>query len=99
MLDRRSQFHLSRLAGNLSSGNPALQSMLRGAAGALRSRGASAAGATQRAYAMVQGVVIRQATMLAYIDCFWFLGVAILCMVPMVFLMKKSKPGGGIAVH
>ena len=37
--------------------------------------------------------------MLAYIDCFWFLGVAILAMVPMVFLMKKSKPGGGMAVH
>ena len=31
--------------------------------------------------------------MLAYIDCFWFLGVAILCMIPAVFLMKKSKPG------
>jgi hypothetical protein len=37
--------------------------------------------------------------MLSYIDCFWFLGVAILAMVKMVFLMKKSKPGGGIAVH
>ena len=37
--------------------------------------------------------------MLAYIDCFWFLGVSILAMIPMVFLMKKSKPGGGMAVH
>jgi hypothetical protein len=37
--------------------------------------------------------------MLAYIDCFAFLGFAILAMVPMVFLMKKSKPGGGMAVH
>jgi hypothetical protein len=32
-------------------------------------------------------------------DCFWFLGVAILVMVPMAFLVKKTKPGGGIAVH
>jgi hypothetical protein len=37
--------------------------------------------------------------MLAYIDCFWLLGVAIMAMIPMVFLMKKSRPGGGIAVH
>ena len=39
--------------------------------------GASAAGANQQAYALIQGTVQRQATMLAYIDCFWFLGVAI----------------------
>jgi MFS transporter, DHA2 family, multidrug resistance protein len=44
-------------------------------------------------------VVARQATMLAYIDCFWLLGVAILLMVPMVLLIKKSRPGGGMAVH
>ena len=37
--------------------------------------------------------------MLAYIDCFWLLGVAIMAMIPMVFLMKKSRPGGAIAVH
>ena len=37
--------------------------------------------------------------MLAYIDCFWFLGVAILAMIPMAFLIKKSRPGGGMAVH
>jgi hypothetical protein len=50
-------------------------------------------------YAIIQGAVARQATMLSYMDCFYFLGFAILAMVPMVFLMKKSKPGGGIAVH
>jgi hypothetical protein len=37
--------------------------------------------------------------MLSYIDCFWLLGVAILAMVPLVFLIKKSKPGGEMAVH
>ena len=37
--------------------------------------------------------------MLSYIDCFSFLAVAIAAMVPIVFLMKKSKPGGAIAVH
>jgi len=99
MLDRRTQVHLTDLASHLSPTNPALQSMLRGAANTMRTHGASASGATQQAYAMVQGLVGRQATMLAYIDCFWFLGVAILAMVPMVFLMKKSRPGGGIAVH
>jgi DHA2 family multidrug resistance protein len=99
MLDRRAQLHLSNLASHLSAGSAALTATIQGASRALIAHGASAAGANRQAYALVQGTVQRQATMLAYLDCFWFLGVAILAMVPMVFLMKKSKPGGGIAVH
>jgi DHA2 family multidrug resistance protein len=48
---------------------------------------------------MLQTNVIRQATMLAYVDCFWLLGVVIMCLVPVVFLMKKAKPGGPMAAH
>jgi len=98
MLDRRTQFHLTSLSSHLSPTNPALQAIIQGASSNLRAHGASPADANHQAYALVQGVVGRQATMLAYIDCFWFLGVAILLMVPMVFLMKKAKPGG-MAVH
>ncbi len=48
---------------------------------------------------MVANMLDRQATMLAYIDNFWLLGVSVLVMLPFVFLMKKVKPGGPIAVH
>jgi DHA2 family multidrug resistance protein len=99
MLDRRTQVHLNNLSHNLSSSNPAFQSMLKGATQAMRAHGASAAYATQQAYALIEGTIQRQATMLAYIDDFRLLGISILAMVPLVFLMKKSKPGGGIAVH
>src|SRR6202171_2835983 len=99
MLDRRTQVHMTDLASHLSPANPALRSMLQGASQAMRAHGASVSAATQQAYALIQGTVARQATMLAYIDCFWLLGVAIMAMIPMVFLMKKSKPGGTVAVH
>src|ERR1700728_2794156 len=99
MLDRRTQLHLNNLAGNLNSGSAAFPSMVQGASRAMIAHGASAAQATQQAYALVQGTVERQATMLAYLDCFWFLGVAIMALIPMVFLIKKTKPGGGMAVH
>jgi len=99
LLDRRSQVHMTDLSSHLSRSNPALQSAISGASGAMQAHGSSAANATRQAYALIQGTLERQAAMLSYIDCFWFLGVAILAMVPMVFLMKKSKPGGGIAVH
>jgi hypothetical protein len=48
---------------------------------------------------MVQANVIRQATMLAYIDNFWLLGIVIACLIPCVFLIKKTKPGGEIVAH
>ena len=99
MLDRRTQVHLTNLSRHLNSSNPALQAALRGAANTMQAHGASASGATQQAYALIQATVQRQATMLSYIDCFWFLGLSIMLMIPAVFLIKKSKPGGGMAVH
>jgi DHA2 family multidrug resistance protein len=99
MLDRRTQFHRSMLMSHVSASNPTLQGRLRGLAALLQGHGGDPPTAMRQAYALIEGTVARQATMLAYIDCFWLLGVAILAMVPMVFLMKKSRPGGGIAVH
>jgi MFS transporter, DHA2 family, multidrug resistance protein len=99
MLDRRSQVHQSNLMSNISGTNLKLQSMLAGISKTLQSRGIDPASATQQAWARVQGLVLRQATMLSYIDCFWLLGIAIGMMVPLVFIMKKSKPGGAVAVH
>lgn len=99
MLDRRSQVHQNNLVSNISGANLKLQTMLSGIAQSLQSHGLDPASASQQAWARVQGMVIRQATMLAYIDCFWVLGVAIGLMVPLVFLMKRARPGGAIAVH
>jgi DHA2 family multidrug resistance protein len=98
MLDRRTQVHLNDLSRHLSASNPAFQSMLQGATQAMRAHGASAAFASRQAYALIEGTVQRQATMLAYIDDFRILGFAILAMIPLVFLVKKGKPGG-MAVH
>jgi len=98
LLDRRGQVHLNYLSRHLSASNPAFQSMMQGATQGMRAHGANSVFATQQAYAMIEGTVQRQATMLAYIDDFRLLGFAILAMVPLVFLMKKGKPGA-MAVH
>jgi len=98
MLARRAQYHQARLMGNISAGNPAFQSTLQAMTRALQAKGFSAADAAHRAYALIEGTVLRQANMLAYIDNFWLLGWAILLMVPLVFFMKRTK-GGGMAVH
>jgi len=97
LLDRRTQTHLNYLSARLSSANPAFRSMLQGATRAMQSHGASSTYATQQAYALIANTVQRQATMLAYIDDFFLLGIAIMCMIPFVFLMKKGKPGAIVA--
>jgi DHA2 family multidrug resistance protein len=99
MLDRRTQFHQNQLTSHLSASNPALQSRIKALGLLLQSHGGGPPASSPAPWAFIQAALTRQATMLAYVDCFWFLGVAILLMVPMVFLMRKSNPGGGMAVH
>ncbi len=99
MLDRRTQKHVSDLMGHLSGPNGQFQSTLRGLSQQFIAHGASAPDAQRQAYAMVQNLVQRQATMLSYLDNFHILGYAILAMIPMVFLMKRTRSTGGMAVH
>jgi DHA2 family multidrug resistance protein len=99
MLSRRTQFHQANLSSNINTGSGKLQAMLSAATHMLVARGSSAYEASHQAYGLVANMIDRQATMLAYIDDFWLVGVAVLAMIPFVFLMKKVKPGGPIAVH
>jgi DHA2 family multidrug resistance protein len=99
MLDRRAQFHQSRLAGNFSAASVEFQQRLRGITGALQARGFSAADASHKAYALLQGSLWRQSNMLAYIDNFYLLGVVSLAMIPLVFLMKRPPAGRSMAAH
>ncbi len=99
MLDRRAQKHMSDLMSHLSNSNAQFQATLRGMAQQFVSHGSSPADAQRQAYAMIQNAVQRQATMLSYLDNFHILGYAILAMIPMVFLMKKTRSSGGMAVH
>src|ERR1700693_979139 len=99
LLARRTQFHQVRLVENLSAANPQFRSALHGMTSTFSGGGSGPGTALQQAYALMQANVIRQATMLAYIDNFWLLGVVIFCLIPCVFLIKKAKPGGEIVVH
>ena len=99
-LARRAQVHQGQLVETLNPANLRFQSALRGMTGIFSDAGPGSGGssAQQHAYAMLQGNVIRQATMLAYIDNFWVLGIVIACLIPCVFLIKKAK-AAGMVVH
>ncbi len=99
MLARRTQVHQANLTDRLNPGNPQFQAALANITHMLTTRGSSPAEAARQAYGMIAFNLDRQATMLAYIDNFWILGVCVAAMIPFVFLMKKVKPGGPMAVH
>jgi MFS transporter, DHA2 family, multidrug resistance protein len=99
MLARRAQVHQANLVANLNHGNSSFHSSLAGLIHAFIARGSSAFEASRQAYALVAARLDQQATMLAYIDNFRMLGVVVALMIPFVFLMKKVKPGGPMAVH
>ena len=92
---RRLQFHHSILAEHVYGGNSALQQMLAGAKASLMANGYSATDAARRAWAMVDGMVQQQASMLAFNDAFWILGMMFLLIAPAIFLMRSNKPGAG----
>src|SRR5208337_4188421 len=82
-LSRRAQFHQARLVETLNAANPQFQSALHGMtrafSGAGSGPGTGLGTAQQHAYALIQANVVRQSTMLAYIDNFWVLAVVIVC--------------------
>ena len=45
------------------------------------------------AVAALYGMVVRQASMLAFIDMFRLLGIVFLVMIPLVFLMRRPRGG------
>ena len=101
-LARRAQFHQHRLADHLVGSNAAMQSQATMLGRYLHDRVGMAYSVAQ-GRTMAQGSLMRQlvvqATMLSYIDVIKCFAVAMLVMVPVVFLMGKVKGGRGGGGH
>ena len=89
MLARQQQTNTALLGSNVTAYSPAAQQMFNGIKGAMMAAGADAATATQRAQAMLFGLVQRHASMVAFVSIFQLLGIAFLVLVPLVFLMRR----------
>jgi DHA2 family multidrug resistance protein len=87
---RDAQTHQTVLAGHLSPYDPAFQQKLQAL-----SHGAS----LSQAYGVINGILVKQATLLAYIDTFRWMAIGALLCTPLVLLLKKTKAGGPVAAH
>jgi MFS transporter, DHA2 family, multidrug resistance protein len=94
LLARRTQFHQGILVSHMTPFDPAYRAMINGSARLLFVAGSSLADAQAQANGMAYGLVQRHATMLAFVDDFWMMGLMFLSLIPLMFLMKKSRPQG-----
>jgi DHA2 family multidrug resistance protein len=98
-LAQRAQYHQSVLVTHVTTFNSTLTANLAGITDRFVDHGYSTADAAGSALARVQAIVQQQATMMAFLDCFWILGVIAFMAVPLTMLIRKFRQGSGGAAH
>ena len=99
-LTRHIAIHRADLVQNVYAGNPAFEQRFQGMVAGMMAKGASALEAQRRAYAMLEGLVMRQSAMLAYNDAWLFILISFLIVIPAVFLLRRpSARGAAVEMH
>ena len=91
LLARRQQVYVNVLGEHVTPYATGTQQMLAGLRGALIERGADVTTATHQAYAVVMGMVQRQAAVLAFLDAFGLLAAIFFLLTPFVLLMSRPR--------
>jgi DHA2 family multidrug resistance protein len=90
-VSRQTQVHRYDLAAHLNVNDLNVQQRVNQlAAGLMRRPGTDSITARQTAYAMLDGSLTRQATLLSYMDVFLWIGVLFLVFVPVVLIFIKK---------
>jgi DHA2 family multidrug resistance protein len=83
-LTRLAQKHQTYMVVHAHAGNPAFDAMMRGVP-------------EKMGYARVYRTIQQQASNLAYVDIVTVMGVVVVCLIPLVFLMKRGAAPAGDA--
>jgi DHA2 family multidrug resistance protein len=98
ILARRSQYHQNVLVSHMTPFDPAYRAALDRTAAALQAAGSAPLEASARAHGTLYGMLVRQASMLAFSDAFWIMGCLFLLIIPLMFLLRKVGPVRGPVV-
>ncbi|GAC1459745.1 MAG: MDR family MFS transporter [Chamaesiphon sp.] len=99
LLTRREAFHSNQLGQTVSLYSPATQHRIDQMTQFFMSRGADFYTAHDRAIAVIGNIVRREAYIMAYNDCFYFIGLALFLSGFAVIFFKKVKATGGAGAH
>jgi DHA2 family multidrug resistance protein len=96
-LQRHRQVVAATLGENISIYDPQTQSVLSQITQGLIAGGSDAVTATQRAYVILHGMLLRQASMVSFVTVYRLLGTLFLLMIPLVVLMRRPSKGAAPA--
>src|SRR5919199_1318651 len=99
LLTRREQFHSNRIGETVSVFDPETQQRIEQLTQAFIGKGVDPATAHNQAIATIDGIVRREAFVMAFNDSFYFIGIALLVSGVILLFCKKVKPGAGAAAH
>jgi MFS transporter, DHA2 family, multidrug resistance protein len=94
----REQFHQTRLVGEAIPSGLQYQHTLQQVTGYFAAQGSAPAQAHQQAIQWIGQQVEAQASYLGYMDAFWVLMLISLAAVPLAFILRRVKLGGGAAM-
>lgn len=90
-ITRFSQGHRVNLLSHLDVTRVEVQQRVQQLQQAFMSKGFTANEALAKAYQAIDYSVLKQSTVLSYMDIFLYLGIMFLCCIPIIFLIKKGK--------
>jgi DHA2 family multidrug resistance protein len=83
--------HRAALVSNMPEGSTVLNERIQQISQGITQRSGDAAMATQKAYAIINGTVDRQAYYLSYLDTFRLVGIFFLVVIPLVVFLRVKK--------
>ena len=97
MLSRNTQSQYNILGTHVSAFDARTRMLLEQMRGAFISGGMDFSTAGRAAYAALSGIVSQQAVMVAFVQLFRILALVFAVVIPLVFIMRKPKPGRPVA--
>ena len=99
LLTQREQFHSNRLGESVSLYSLQTQERIEQMTQAFISKGTNAYTAHDQAIATIGNLVRREAYVMAFNDCFYFIGMGLLLSGVAIFFLKKVTIAGGGGAH
>lgn len=99
LLTKREEFHSNRIGDAVSLYSPQTQQRINDLTNLFVSRGADAVTAKNQAIQAIYNTVHREAYVMAFNDCFYFIAIALLLSGIAIIFLKKVEPSGASVGH
>jgi DHA2 family multidrug resistance protein len=90
-IDRRIDFHTDVIRSTLNANSPLVQDRLAGMAAPFLQTGTDPLYAHQQALSQLAQQIDLQSLVMTYSDCFWVLGIALICSLPLTLLLRAPS--------